>query len=177
MTIQEAQLIKRTAWRNMQPRTPSKEDEKYVPTAIRMLSYIGALNYALLDLETELLHGGRFRHAAKHAVVQSQSLVAATHDEAFKMLRRISGIASMQYNDAVDKTYAEIDDVVLLSGVEKSYNIVVALCRLIERLNRALSGRYDFAPARPLYRIPSLLSVLGERDYEIDSIIEVSQNN
>lgn len=50
MTLQEAQLVKRTAWRNMQDRKPTKDDEKYVPKAVRMLTFIACLNYAMLDL-------------------------------------------------------------------------------------------------------------------------------
>lgn len=174
MTLQEAQLIKRTAWQNMQPRKPTKEDEKYVPIAVQMLSYIGALDYALYDLEETLTAAGRFQHSTKRVVKQSQQLAMSVHAEAYQMLGRINKQASRQYNDKADETFARASECILLEGVSKSYNIVIALCRIIEKLNRSLSGRYDFAPARVLYRIPSLLKCVGETDYKIDDIIELN---
>lgn len=61
-----------------------------------------------------------------------------------------------------------------LETPERAYNIVCALCRQIEKLNSFLIGRYDFAPARVLYRIPRMLDGVKIRDYEIDRIIEIS---
>lgn len=174
MTLQEAQLIKRTAWQNMQPRTPSEKDKKYVPIAVQMLSYIGALDYALYDLEETLTAAGRFRHSTKRLVKQSQQLAVSVHAEAYHMLGRINKQASRQYNDKADETFARVSDCILLEGVSKSYNIVIALCRIIEKLNRSLSCRYDFAPARALYRIPSLLQCIGETDYHVDRIMEIN---
>lgn len=158
----------------MQPRKPTKEDEKYVPIAVQMLSYIGALDYALYDLEETLTAAGRFRHSTKRLVKQSQQLAVSVHAEAYHMLGRINKQASRQYNDKADETFARVSDCILLEGVSKSYNIVMALCRIIEKLNRSLSGRYDFAPARVLYRIPSLLQCIGETDYHVDRIMEMN---
>ena len=56
MTLQQVQLIKRTAWQNTQPRTPSEEDKKYIPDAIKMLTLVACLNYASIDLEEALVH-------------------------------------------------------------------------------------------------------------------------
>lgn len=174
MTLKEAQLIKRTAWQNMQPRKPTKEDEKYVPIAVQMLSYIGALDYALYDLEETLTTAGQFRHSTKRVVKQSQQLAMSVHAEAYHMFGQIDKSACRQYNDKADEAYARASECILLEGVSKSYNIVIALCRIIEKLNRSLSGRYDFAPARALYRIPSLLQCIGETDYQVDRIMEMN---
>lgn len=49
-------LMKHTAWMNTRliERGPRPEDERYVPLAVRMLTLVGCLNYAMLDLESEL---------------------------------------------------------------------------------------------------------------------------
>lgn len=172
MTLEQAKLIKRMAWQNMQERKPTEDDVKYVLIAVRMLSYIGALDYALFEFQDALQSAGHFRHAVKRIVLQSQALVMAVHSEAYRALGTISTPATRQYNDMAEATFAKCQECILLNGEEKPYNIVISLCRLIEKLNKQLKGRYDFAPARKLYRIPSLLSVCQLHDYDIDQIIE-----
>ena len=57
-------LIKHTAWMNTRllARGPRPEDARYVPLAVRMLTLVGCLNYAMLDLEAELTASGLFHH-------------------------------------------------------------------------------------------------------------------
>ena len=144
----QALLIKRTAWRNMQPRKPSEEDAKYVPTAIRMLTCLACLNYAMCDLETELSDVGILRHGVKRMFRMAQAQVQQVHQQAYEMLNKASVRAARQYNDKLDEAWRAIDESVELEAPERAYNIVVALCRLIEKQNKELTGRYDFAPAR-----------------------------
>lgn len=173
VTLRQAQLMRRMAWRNIQPRTaPSTHDERLVPIAVRMLTCVAVLNYAMCGLEEELAEAGMLRHAVKRQFVRSQQVVQGVHQQAFEMLGRISSLATRQYNDELQRVWSLIDEAVLLAPPERSYNIVVALCRLVERLNRQLSGRYDFAPARSIYRLPAVLEVAGIRDYRIDTIID-----
>lgn len=56
LSYRQAMLIKHTAWMNTRllARGPRPEDERYVPLAVRMLTLVGCLNYAMLDLESEL---------------------------------------------------------------------------------------------------------------------------
>lgn len=171
---EQALLIKRTAWRNMQPRAPRKEDEKYVPSAVQMLTCIACLNYAMCDLEEELSDAGLLRHAVKRAFGMAQDQVQQVHQQAYEMLSKASVHAARQYNDKLDEAWQAITAAVALEAPERAYNIVCALCRQIEKLNSFLTGRYDFAPARVLYRIPRMLAGVKIRDYEIDRIIEMS---
>lgn len=175
MTIsyREAHLIKRTAWMNMQPRKPRPEDERLVPIAIRMLTYIACLNYAMCDLEAELADAGLLRHAVKRSFRIAQEHVQQAHQRAYKMLAQANDKAPRCYNNEMDDAWQKIDQGILLSPPERAYNMVVALIRLIEQLNGELSGRYDFAPARVLYRIPGLLACTGIEDHKIDRIIEI----
>lgn len=174
MTLQEAQLIKRTAWVNMQDRKPSKDDEKYVPKAVRMLTFIACLNYAMLDLGDELSEAGILRHAVKRRYNMVLDIVQKAHAEAYRMLNSISEPAGRQYNEEMDETYPVIQSCVMLQPPERAYNIVLALLRLITSLNAELTCWYDFYPARVLAKIPGMLADIGIKDYRIDDIINVN---
>lgn len=67
LSYRQAMLIKHTAWMNTRllARGPRPEDERYVPLAVRMLTLVGCLNYAMLDLESELTASGLFHHETK----------------------------------------------------------------------------------------------------------------
>lgn len=169
----EALLIKRTAWMNMQPRKHRPEDDRLVPIAVRMLTYIACLNYAMCDLETELEDAGLLRHGIKRAFRTAQEHVGKVHQHAYVMLGKISEEATRSYNEQLDWMWGRIDSSVLLAPPERAFNIVVSLVRLVERANTQLLGRYDFAPARVLYRIPGLLACAGIEDRQVDRIIEI----
>ena len=131
-------------------RGPRPEDERYVPLAVRMLTLVGCLNYAMLDLESELTASGLFRHETKRRYTQARTLVAQAHGIAWSMLRKIDDRAARQYNDKTDEAYRTISGCILLEAPQRSYNIVLSLCRIISSLNGRISGRYDFNPAKPL---------------------------
>lgn len=169
----QALLIKRTAWVNMQPRTPSDKDKRLVPIAIRMLTYIACLNYAMCDLEEELYQAGLLKHGVKRSFRVAQENVQHVHQEAYMMLRKINDKASREYNDQMDWAWYKINNAILLNAPKRAYNIAIALVRLIEKTNIALQGRYDFAPARKLYRIPNLMACVGIEDKHVDRIIEI----
>lgn len=174
MTFQEAQLIKRTAWVNMQDRKPTKEDEKYVPKAVRMLTFIACLNYAMLDLGDELSEAGILRHVVKRRYNMAVDIVQRVHSVAYRMLTRISLQTGREYNDKMDETYSRIQSCVMLQPPERAYNIVLALLRLITSLNAELTCRYDFYPARVLGKIPGMLADIGIKDYRIDDILNIN---
>ena len=81
LPYRQAMLIKHTAWMNTRllARGPRPEDERYVPLAVRMLTLVGCLNYAMLDLESELTASGLFRHETKRRYTQAQTLVSQAH--------------------------------------------------------------------------------------------------
>ena len=128
----------------------------------------------MLDLESELTASGLFRHETKRRYTQARTLVAQAHGIAWSMLRKIDDRAARQYNDKTDEAYRTISGCILLEAPQRSYNIVLSLCRIISSLNGRISGRYDFNPAKPLVRIPALLECTGIEDYRIDEIIELN---
>lgn len=173
-TQQELLLCRRIAWRNMQPHAPRPEDVKYTADAIRMLNYIAALNYAMLDLEDELSEAALLRHDIKRRVNQTAELVQKIHEQSWRMLAKISDKATREYNDCMDWCYRKVQGAVLLQAPERAYNIVVALCRLVEKYNKKISPCYVFHPALPIYKIPSLLECIKLTDYRIDNIIDMA---
>ncbi|OKY95472.1 MAG: hypothetical protein BHV66_03995 [Alistipes putredinis] len=158
LSYRQAMLIKHTAWMNTRllARGPRPEDERYVPLAVRMLTLVGCLNYAMLDLESELTASGLFHHETKRRYTQAQTLVTQAHGIAWSMLRKIDDRAARQYNDKTDEAYRTISGCILLEAPQRSYNIVLSLCRIISSLNGRISGRYDFNPAKPLVRIQQI---------------------
>lgn len=174
MTIAEMQLIKRTAWRNVQAQEPNESDMKYIPDAIRMLTYIAALNSMMYELVWELEDAGLYHREIKRRVNQTHDMVRNIHQLSYKMLNGVSVVAGRQYNDAMDREVANISDCVSLDPPERALNIVLALARLIEKYNKLISPRYNFRPANQLTKVVSLLRVIPFEDYHIDRIIEMS---
>lgn len=126
LSYRQAMLIKHTAWMNTRllARGPRPEDERYVPLAVRMLTLVGCLNYAMLDLESELTASGLFHHETKRRYTQAQTLVSQAHGVAWSMLRKIDDRAARQYNDKTDEAYRTISGCVscwrLLKGLTTS---------------------------------------------------------
>lgn len=171
MTYQEAQLIRRTAIANMQPRKPTPEDEKLVPIAIRMLTYIAVLHSVVYDMIDEFIDAGLYKQRTKQKINRIRDTVGSIHDAAYRMLKRVSLRAGYQYNERMEAIYAKIQASILLPAPERSYNLFCALCSLIERDNRAIGGRYDFQPAKQLYSLPSLLDDVEIKNYGMQNIV------
>lgn len=134
------QLIRRTAWMNLQilDRGPSEADARYVPAAVKMLTLVACMGYAVLDLEEALAEAGKLRHIVKQRMNQIRRLTEYAHGTAFNMLRTVNPMAARQYNDQLDWMYGRISDCVLLPEPEKSYNVVVALAGSL----RSTTGKY-----------------------------------
>lgn len=173
MTIEQMQLIKRTAWMNIQAQEPNESDMKYIPDAIRMLTYIAALNSVMYELVWELEDAGLYHREIKRRVNQTHDMVRNIHQLSYKMLNGVSAVAGRQYNDAMDREVANITDCVSLAPPKRALNKVLALARLIEKYNRLISPRYNFRPANQLTKVASLLSVIPLEDHHIDRIIEL----
>lgn len=159
---------------NMQDRKPSADDKKYTSKAVRMLTFIACLNSVMYDLEDALSEAGMFKHSVKYRCNMASSIARIAHVEAYDMLRTISPNAAREYNSVMEKTYNTICSHITLPPIEKYYNIVMALVRLITELNNELLSRYNFIPARALLKVEDLLSVCKIKDYKIDNIILIN---
>lgn len=179
MSRDQKLLIKRTAWLQIEkseqpPQMSPEEIQKLTDTAIRMLNFTGCLNYAIDDLKTELQQSGLFKGIVPRCYSFARRAIINAHGKGYRMLSKININAGYQYNDSVDSTWAKIDRCVLLSSPERAFNIIMALCRIIQRLNMELGLKYYFTPAEVVGTIPSKLDCVKIQDYRIDNIIELN---
>ena len=175
MGTQEALLMKRTAWLNSQDRpfrAPKPEDKVYVDKAVKMLSVLACLNSVMFDLEEELVEHNLFRQGLKKNVRDAQRNVMAVYDFAFKIMREANEDAARVYNEKYDMTYAKIQKAVALKSPERSYNIAIALCHILKKLNEDIRGKYDLKPVERLYKIPERIFTNLIKSYDLDFIIE-----
>lgn len=173
MTREEALLIKRTTWRNEQPKAfkpPKPEDKLYVNKAVKMLSALACLNSVMFDLEEELVEHNLFRQSLKKSVRSAQKNVAEVYNFAFIIMRDANEGAARVYNDKYDLAYDKIQKSVSLESPERAYNIAINLCRIIHKLNEEVRGKYDLKPLERLYRIPEHITTDKIKIYNLNFI-------
>lgn len=180
MTYQEAMLIKRTAWMNIKIEERRRQqlkdqpaDERCAAKARIGLELIACLNYVAIDLEMELTDAGMFRHATKRIVRDIQHIVQYVHQHAWRMLNNYKDGVGKVYNDRMDVVYRTINNAVLLDPPERAYNIMMAMIRIIDNINRFLKPfNWDFYYARQLIDIIPKLQRINIEDHHIDFIID-----
>lgn len=178
LTMREALLIRRTAWANSNdreatpPRTQKDIDDNW--TAVRMITMLGCLNYAMLDLGEALVEENKFKQLTKKNFNRASALVEAMHTELFGLVSSENSLAGRCYNDVVDKCWSQIEENVCLEGVERPYNIILSLCRLIQKYNAQIRTRYAYRPVDAISHILDLLSVIGAKDYHLDICVDKS---
>lgn len=175
MTHQEALLVKRTAWRNTLPRKftpPTAQDKIFVDKAVKMLSALACLNSAMFDLEEELVEHSLFRQELKKRVKDAQRVVIQVYDFAYKIMGEANEGATRVYNEKYDMAYEKIQRAVALKSPERAYNIVIALCHTLKKLNEEVRGKYDLKPLEQLYRIPERITTNKIKLYDLDFIIQ-----
>ena len=184
ITLPQAQLIKRTAWMNMQIEERKRRGEMPEPEAVTEvcaakarhgLEYVACLNSVAFDLETELTEAGMFRHAVKRTVREIQQIAGRVHQQAWTMLDNYKRGVGRVYNDRMETVTEAIDGAILLKAPERAYNIMAALIRIISKINAELRPyNWDFVYARELESVEPKLKRLGIKDYHIDEIIEIA---
>lgn len=178
MTLGELQLMKRTAWLNMQrqPRGATEEEATaltgYVVNAV---VYTAVLDGQLYDL-TDALKADKVRPCGERAVIKRLHDAARyAHSEIYRVFSNaIDGFGPL-YKQRYDDVTASIERHILLQGGDKYYNIVLSLLRLIDKNNEAC-GRYR-SPAlvalQPhLRRLKDVALPYEDRGEVIDRIIE-----
>lgn len=176
MTREETLLMKRTAWRNAQPKAfkpPKPKDALYVNKAVKMLSALACLNSVMFDLEEELVEHNLFRQSLKKSVKNAQKIVVEVYDFAFIIMRNTNEGAARVYNDKYDIAYDRIQRSVSLESPERAYNIAINLCRIIRKLNEEVRGKYDLKPLERLYRIPEHIATDKIKTYNLNFIENV----
>lgn len=143
-TLQELQLIKRTAWvnANREPRGATEEEaQRLTPFVVNAVVYTAVLDGALFDLETALKAERTMNDLAKKVIRMLHDRVAYAHGEIYRVFSNaIEGFGKL-YTQRYDLVSEAIENRVGMEGGLKYYNIALALLRLIEKNNNAC-GRY-----------------------------------
>lgn len=143
-TVQELQLIKRTAWvnANREPRGCTEEEaDRMTPNVVNAVVFTAVLNGLLYDFEDALKAERTMNDSAKKVLRMLHKQVAYAHGEIYRVFNgAIEGFGKLYYKH-YDLVTESIERHVGMDGGLKYYNIVLALLRLIEKNNHAC-GRY-----------------------------------
>lgn len=176
-TSQEViRLIRSTARVNMLREMAAPTDEevaKYKVPTEELLLLFAALDIAITDVAQEFADAGLYRHAVKRELNAIEQIVMTTYKALYTKLQTVEKeITRKTYDYWLVRVSDAIDDSILLAPPKRSYNIAVALARLIVKRNDSL-GRFIVAEAHPLRHVVTRLERINVvQDHHIDFIIE-----
>lgn len=176
-TIQELQLIKRTAWVNEKrcSRGATQEEaDRITPYVINAIVYAAVLNGMLYDLEDAMKTERTMNDSVKKVLRMLHHSAEYAHGEIYRVFdREIDGFGKL-YNQRYDLTMTAIDEHILLEGGAKYYNIALALLRLIQKNNDAC-GRFRSPALVALYpsirRLTEAVKCYEDKGHAIEMII------
>lgn len=176
-TSQETmRLIRATARVNMLRELSAPTDEEVakfkVPTE-ELLLLFAALDIAITDVAQEFASAGLYRHAVKRELNAIEQIVMTTYKALYTKLQTVEKeMTRKAYDYWMVRVSDAIDNSILLTPPRRSYNIAVALARLIVKRNDSL-GRFIVAEAHPLRHVVTRLERINVvEDHHIDFIIE-----
>lgn len=176
-TSQETmRLIRATARVNMLRELSAPTDEEVakfkVPTE-ELLLLFAALDIAITDVAQEFADAGLYRHAVKRELNAIEQIVMTTYKALYTKLQTVEKeMTRKAYDYWMVRVSDAIDDSILLAPPKRSYNIAVALARLIVKRNDSL-GRFIVAEAHPMRHVVTRLErITVVQDHHIDFIIE-----
>lgn len=169
-------LIRATAYANIQRETagPSEEEvQKYKIPTEELLLLFAALDIAITDVAQEFADAGLYRHAVKRELNEIERIVLTAYKTLYAKLQTVeTQITRQAYDYWLVRVSDAIDNSILLTPPRRSYNIAVALARLIVKRNDSL-GRFIVAEAHPLRHVVTRLERINVvQDHHIDFIIE-----
>lgn len=176
-TSQEVlKLIRSTAYANMvrEVSAPTEEEvKKYKIPTEELLLLFAALDIAITDVASEFADAGLYRHAVKRELNAIEQIVMSTYKALYTKLQIVEKeITRKSYDYWMVRVSDAIDDNILLTPPKRSYNIAVALARLIVKRNDSL-GRFIVAEAHPIRHVVTRLERINVvQDHHIDFIIE-----
>ena len=152
----------------------AKDAKKMVPTTNELLLYLSSLNIVMFDIEEEYKQVGWYRQTTKKALNLASKKVREIFDDVYNTTARTETEkrGTTSYNAAMMDAYNVVGESVLLTPPERSYNIAMALIRIILRLNDTL-GNYEVVGVQRLRNVEKTLSELPNKptQYQLDNII------
>lgn len=175
MNNQTTRLMRHTAQANSRRlyRPATAEDiKKYKAPAEAILLFFAALNIAISDVRDELEAAGLYRHAVKRDLNTAERIIFRTYGALYDKLQTVENkICRASYDEWMLKVSDAIDDCILLTPPKRSYNIAVALARLVANLNDGM-GRFVIPEALPIRHVVTLLErIKVVEHHELDMII------
>lgn len=176
-TSQETmRLIRATARVNMLREMAAPTDEevaKYKVPTEELLLLFAALDIAITDVAQEFADAGLYRHAVKRELNAIEQIVMTTYKALYTKLQTVEkDMTRKAYDYWMVRVSDAIDDSILLAPPKRSYNIAVALARLIVKRNDSL-GRFIVAEAHPMRHVVTRLERINVvQDHHIDFIID-----
>jgi hypothetical protein len=174
MSMDRAQLIRRTAYFNAtrRPKVVDEVDERYNKMAVQLFLMIRCMDYAMVDFGNALEDAGMLRHKAKRDFSLASKATLQVHCRVCSFFKELYPEQLRVFNDCGDRIYMAMDSDMKLSDVERSYNLMLCLGRLIKQRIALLESRYDFREAEILTKLPDRFSYLGIKDYGLDAIVK-----
>jgi hypothetical protein len=150
-----------------------EEVAKYKVPTEELLLLFAALDIAITDVAQEFASAGLYRHAVKRELNAIEQIVMTTYKALYTKLQAVEKeITRKAYDYWMVRVSDAIDDSILLAPPKRSYNIAVALARLIVKRNDSL-GRFIVAEAHPMRHVVTRLERINVvQDHRIDFIIE-----
>lgn len=166
-------LVRRMMLHNERPRLPKDEKDRAENLrAVRMITLIGCLDYAMLALRDALEERGMYVRGVKRNFNKASDYVNAMHKEVYDLVTGVNSVAGRLFSDLRDRNWWSIDEHISLGGIDGAYNIVMGLCRLITACNASISKRYSYRTVDRLPYVEDMLAVLGVEDRHLDFIID-----
>ena len=177
-SLEALKLIRATARVNMlhEISAPTEaEVKKYRRPTEKLLLYFAALDIAITDVALEFEEAGLYRHSTKREVNEIERIVLSTFKALYTKMQNVeTKLSRKAYDYWLVRVSNAIDDNILLEPPHRSYNIAVALARLIVKHNDSL-GRFIVAEAHPLRHVVRKLERINVvEDHHIDNIIEIT---
>lgn len=173
-SLRQVHLMKQMAWNAMRVcDRPMSETEREVlgKRGKKLVVYIACLNDALISLEMEMTEVGKFRHDVKRRITMAQDVAMKAHTTLYNALAGLEGNAGKWYNERYEMSAKSINESIFIEPPHKAYSIVMALLRLIKKLNDSL-GRFINRPSESLEAITQLMKHIPAEDRHIDGIVD-----
>lgn len=152
----------------------AKDAKKMVPITNEILLYLSTLNIVVEDIISEFSDAGLYRQQTKQKLNRIALLVRRVFNDIYKIIRTSekNGRSSQTYNSIMVEMYFTIDKAILLEPPHRSWNMAVALCRLILGINQTMGSYEVMCVNRLSEALKMLFELPNTYDYHLDSIIE-----
>lgn len=173
----QAILMRRMALmadRHARRKATEEENKAFRVDAISTMVYVAVLNGFLFDLTSAMKKQMPHMRNERHIVSRIMEDANYAHSKIYEVFSKNIPNFGVYYNNEYDKATEAINATVYLEGVERYYNIVLALLRIVRHHNDRC-GRWHSPAVRDLdkaeRRLKSLNIPCDDKSIVIETII------